>query len=328
MLYITTRSSKDAFTAHRTLVTNRAPDGGLFIPMRFPQFSTEEVRALITDSFESTVAQIINIFFRTELTQWDVGFCVGRNTLRIINANSRIYFSELWHNPGNGINYIILGLYHRIYGEETKLEPTEWFRLVVKIAVFFGIYGELCRRKIVEFGDSFDFSVPADDFSYPMAALYASKMGLPMGGLICNCVKSQSLWGLIHRGELAGTDLNDDIEAGIERLIHLRLGKEIPGDQILSFDNDEINKMKTGLFCVVSGPDRAVQVITSTFRSSEKILSPDSALCIAGLGDYRAKTGESRYTLVIEENSPVLYPTEINRATGLSARKIGDYLKE
>lgn len=332
MLYITTRGSSDAFTAHRTLMTGRAPDGGLFIPMRFPCFSVDEIHNMVVDSFEATVANVFNLFFRTGLTQWDVGFCIGRNTMRIVDMNPKIYFTELWHNPGNGIDYINLGLFRRVFGEETEQEPTEWFQIVVKVAIIFGIYGELCRQKTIKFGDRFDLSVPADDFSYPMAAVYASKMGLPLGKVICNCFKSHSLWNLLHRGELVYADMNDDLAARIERLILFRLDGEsasvLQNERVRYFDTEEHGKLKAGLFCVVSGSERAVQAITSTFRNTEKLVTPDAALCIAGLGDYRAKTGESRFTLVIEENSPALYPAEVERATGISARKIGDYLKE
>ena len=49
MLYITTRGDRDAFTAHRTLCTDRAPDHGCFIPMRFPKFSEKEINDISLD---------------------------------------------------------------------------------------------------------------------------------------------------------------------------------------------------------------------------------------------------------------------------------------
>jgi len=300
--------------------------------MRYPQLSEDELRAMVAESFEATVANVMNLFFRTELTQWDVGFCIGRNTMRIVNMTPRIIFSELWHNPGNGIDYILCGLLRRIYGEDEPGEPTEWFRLVVKIAIILGIYGELCRQEIIEFGDRFDFSVPADDFSYPTAILYASGLGLPVGSIICNCVKSGSVWNLLHRGELSITDMDEPLKASIERLLLHRLGEGTATlaekGRVHHFEPDAQLQLRDGLSCIVSGSERAMQTMTGTFRNIGKLLTPDAALCIAGLGDYRARMGESKVTLVIEENSPALYPMEFERATGLPAGKIGDYLKE
>ena len=328
MLYISTRGSADAFTAHRTLLTDRAPDGGCFIPMRFPQLSTEEVREILSEPFESIVAKVLNIFFRVDLTQWDVGFCFGRNTLRIIDLNPKIHFAELWHNPGNGMEYIALGLFRRIFGEETDLKLSEWFRIVMNIAVIFGIYSELEKQKSIAFGDQFDFAVPADDFTFPIAILYAAKLGLPVGDIVCNCVYNHAIWNLIHRGELSTTDIVGDSNSCVERLLHLRAGLvDLEGREI-RFEPENHRQLKDGLFCAVSGPERRTQAITSVFRNTKKLLTPDAALCIAGLGDYRARTGESRFTLIIEESSPVLFPAEMERATGIPARKIGDYLKE
>ena len=332
MLYITTRGNTDAFTAHRTLVTDRAPDGGLFIPMRYPQLSEDELRTMVAESFEATVANVVNIFFRTDLTQWDVGFCFGRNTMRITGLTPKIIFSELWHNPGSGIDYILCGLLRRIYGEEDPGEPSEWFRLVVKIAIILGIYGELCRQEIINFGECFDFSVPADDFSYPMAILYSSALGLPVGDVVCNCVKSGAVWNLLHRGELVAADMDDSLKASAERLLLHRLGEGstalLEKDRVHHFESDIHAQLREGLICFVYGTERALQTMTGAFRNTGKLLTPDAALCIAGLGDYRAKLGESKFTLIIEENSPALYPVECENATGLPARKIGDYLKE
>lgn len=328
MLYISTRGCADAFTAHRTLLTDRAPDGGCFIPMRFPQLSTDEVCEILDEPMESIIAKILNIFFRVELTQWDVGFCSGRNSLRVIDLNPKIHFAELWHNPGSEMEYIVLGLFRRVFGEETDLQPSEWFRIVMKIAAVFGIYSELAKRNVIAFGDRFDFTVPADDFLYPIAILYASNMGLPVGNIVCNCVCNHEIWNLIHRGELPTAAIIDDENTCVERLLHLRIGAVNLEQREIRFEADDHQRLKDGLFCTVSGLERGMQTITSVFSSTEKLLTPNAALCIAGLGDYRARTGEIRSTLIIEERSPTLYPAEIQRATGIPAKKIGDYLKE
>ena len=46
VLYVTTRSKHDAYTAARTMNLDRGPDGGLFIPFRLPQFSLEQIAEL------------------------------------------------------------------------------------------------------------------------------------------------------------------------------------------------------------------------------------------------------------------------------------------
>lgn len=332
MLYITTRSDRDAFTAHRTLLTERAPDNGLFLPMKFPQIDEEAFSKLVSDSFEKCVANIVNLFYSSELTQWDVGFCIGRNSVRVFGMNPKICCVELWHNPGNGFNYILNGLFRRVFGDDQEAETTEWFRLVVKIAVICGIYSELCRQNIISFGDSFDLSIPADDFSYPIAALYAAELGLPIGDLICNCVQTSEVWNMLHRGELSVGNLSDPLQASLERLVLLRIGnqavRQLCDRRTLKLVTEEHERLKEGLFCVVSGKERAQDSLVRVFSNSGRILTPLAALCIAGLGDYRAKMGESKFTLVIEEDSPAMYLKEIEKVTSITSQQIEDYIKE
>ena len=332
MLYITTRSGRDAFTAHRTLETDRAPDEGLFIPMKFPHVSEDEVRDLISSSFEESVAKVVNLFYSSALTQWDVGFCIGRNTVRIAQMNSKIHFVELWHNPSSCAEYITNGLFRRIYGKETEAQPTEWFRIVVRIAIVFGVYGELCRQEKIVFGDCYDYSLVADDFSYPIAVLYAAQMGLPTGTLICNCTETHAVWNLVHRGEYNTAAYMEALHGGIERLLLLRLGEE-KWRSLQNMRNyrcmpNEHDILRKNLFCVVSGADRWLQTVGGIFRNTGSLVTPSTAKCIAGLGDYRAKMGESKFTLVIEEDSPAKFSLEIEKATGIPMAKIGQYIKE
>ena len=76
MLYATTRSKADTYTAHRVLTSDRAPDGGLFVPFRMPTVDIDKTRA---GSFGDAVAQVLNLFFSTGITSWDVECCIGNN---------------------------------------------------------------------------------------------------------------------------------------------------------------------------------------------------------------------------------------------------------
>lgn len=307
MLYVTTRGTRDAFTAHRTLCANKAPDNGYFIPMRFPQFSQDEVRSMVESSFEETVACILNLFFPAGLTKWDVGLFVGMNTARTIELSPKIVLAELWHNPGNCFDHVISGLFRRVIGKETNSAPSEWFCITVKIAILFGLYGELCRCNILSFGETIDLSLPADNFSYPIAAIYANTIGLPIGELLCNCSRTQEVWNLIHRGTLNISGLSDDLRAGLERFLFHRLKKAECILDMRSYEAEPNEKacLQSGLFCTVSGKERIVQAQKGVIGSNKKFVTPNAALCFSGLGDYRAKTGDCRLTMIIEEEQQV-----------------------
>ena len=307
MLYITTRGDRDAFTAHRTLCTDRAPDHGCFIPMRFPKFSEKEINDISLLSFEETVAYILNLFFSSGLSKWDVSLCVGRNTARIHEMNTRIIFAELWHNPENSFQHAATGLFQRISGEHAETVPTEWFSIAVKIAVLFGIYGTLCNNKLLSCGETIDLSLPADDFSYPMAAIYAISIGLPLGTVICNCTQTREIWNLIHRGSYNISGVPDVAKAGIERFLSLRLNKNPMSQKSYEAEEYEKDVLRSGLFCIVSSKERVLHELNGVYSNMSKILTPDAALCLSGLSDYRARTGDCRLTLILEEDSPALF---------------------
>lgn len=46
MLYVTTRTKQDTFTAARALSEDRAPDGGFYVPMRLPRLDRREIKKL------------------------------------------------------------------------------------------------------------------------------------------------------------------------------------------------------------------------------------------------------------------------------------------
>ena len=69
MLYLTTRSNRDAFTAHRAIMEEHGPDGGLYIPFSLPEYTPEEIAALKEKSFSQTVADVLNMFFSSRLSR-------------------------------------------------------------------------------------------------------------------------------------------------------------------------------------------------------------------------------------------------------------------
>lgn len=316
MLYVTTRNNRDAFTAQRALRENRAPDGGLYLPFRTPTFSREEIDALGEKPFGQTVAEVLNLLFKTKLTGWDVDFSIGRHPVRLENLRHRILMAESWHNPDWNYDRLVNNLV-RLLLEEADA-PGDWVKIAVRIAVLFGIFGELKRRGI----ESADISVVSGDFSGPISAWYARQWGLPIGNIICCCNENNSLWDLICHGQLRTDGLSVPtitpeadvvIPEDLERLIYAcggatevsryleacRQGRVYcPNDGVLA-------KLRSGLFVSVVSSFRMETTIPGVYRTSNYLLSLNSALAYAGLLDYRAKTGETRHALVLAEKSPL-----------------------
>ena len=78
MLYLSTRSKADSFTAYRVLHSDAAPDGGMFLPMQLPVQNDADLAAFAQMNFGEAAAAVLNLFFGTKLSGWDVDFAVGR----------------------------------------------------------------------------------------------------------------------------------------------------------------------------------------------------------------------------------------------------------
>lgn len=339
MLYVTTRNHKDAYTANRALCEMRGPDGGVYVPFRAPKLSDADIDALDDKSFNTRVADTINLLFNTQLSCWDVDFCVGRRPVRLSAMSHRIVFGECWHNPEWDISYMVRGLANKTRAKGSADDLGDWPQIGVRIAILFGIFGELQRAGIASRETPVDVSVLSGDFAAPMAAWYARAWGLPIGNIVCCCNENHSLWELLHHGELRTgnvavrtsiPDADVALPTSLERLVHAcggyaetykyvnvcrRGGVYRPNDVILS-------RLRGGVDVSVVSAARMNSAIINVYRTHQYLMGPYTALCYTGLLDYRARTGESRYSLILSEKSPSRDIQTVAAAMGISETEL------
>ena len=337
MLYVTTRNNRDDFTAQRALREDRVPDGGLYLPFRTPRFTPSEIDELAGKPFNQCIADILNLLFKTNLTSWDVDFCIGRYPVRLETLRHRILIAEAWHNPQWKYERLVQNLTDHLCGESSV--PSNWVKIGVRIAVLFGIFGELKCNGIT----SADVSVLSGDFSAPISAWYARQWGLPIENIICSCNENNSLWDLICHGQLRTDtvsicteipEVDVAIPENLERLIYeaggvgevqryldtCRQGRMYcPNDGILM-------KLRKGLYVSVVSSQRIRTTIPSVYRTHHYLFSPCTALAYAGLLDYRAKTGETRHAVVLAEKSAACDIPIIAQSMGITEEDVREML--
>lgn len=339
MLYVTTRNSKDAYTAHRALCEKRGPDGGVYVPFRKPNFTEADIEALAGKPFNACVAEVIDLLFNTRLSRWDVDFCVGRYPVRLHTMSHRIIIGECWHNPEWDISYMVCNLANRIRVKGNAGDLGDWPEIGVRIAILFGIFGELQRAGVASLQTPVDVSVLSGDFAAPMAAWYARSWGLPIGNIVCCCNENSSVWELFHHGEFrtgsiavktAVPDADVAVPVSLERLLHAcggyaethkyveacrRGGVYRPNDVILS-------RLRGGMDVSVVSGKRTESAIINVYRTHSYLMGPYTAMAYTGLLDYRARTGESRYSLVLAEKNPSRDLTVVSGAMGVPAEEL------
>ena len=307
MLYLSTRNKADSFTAHKVLRSDSAPDGGIFMPMRVPVQDDIALAAFERMNFGETAATILNLFFGTDITGWDVDFAVGRQALDLVSAGYKVSLSESWHNPSGTHAYLVQRLYELVTGEKFSLKkPNIWFETVVNIAVLFGIYGKYCRQDIY----AFDIAVETGNMQQLLAIRYAQKMGLPVRKIILGCLDGDGIWEFISYGDYQTG--RKDCVIGFEALLWLEYGYSeaevyrtaVGNKRTYRLKELRLEQFRDGLFATVVGDNRVKNVIDSTLRTNNYRMEHCTARAFGALQDYRAKTGENKNTLLFSYNAP------------------------
>ena len=340
MLYVTTTDKNDAYTAARTFLEDRGPDGGLFVPRQLPRFTEEDFAKLVKESFGERAAKILNMFFSTKLTGWDVDSAIGRCPVKAATMNHRIFLLELWRNLDGSYEQLEKILAAKIRNDEkTNARVSSWLRIAIRIAMVFASCAELVRSKALSWEDSVDISLVSGDLSGVMALWYAREMGLPIANIICSCNENCALWDLLHHGEVktdiqptpTTTPLADvGLSAELERLVYGTLGWQHTKDFLQVCKNrglyvppaEEFDRLRSGLFSAVVSRARVDVLISSVYRTNSYVIGPYTALAYGGLTDYRAKTGESRVALILADRSPVQDAAVVAQAMGITKQQL------
>lgn len=338
MLHATTRSELDPVTAHRALTGLRAADGGLYVPFRLPELSSDEISALKGKSFGQAAAEILGMFFGCKLDGWDVEFAIGRYPVRCVPMSHRIVIAETWHNLEWDHAWMVHSLVDLVAGRKID-EPGDWAETTVRIAALFGIFAELMRTGMLKDDEKVDISVTSGDFSAPMAAWYARKMGLPISGIVVCCNENSAPWDLIYKGELrtgavavptATPDCDKTLPKGLERFIHACGGKKEVSRYLDACSRGEVYFPSEAVYPImrkdthasVVGSKRVLSTIPNLYKTNSYLPGLYTALAYSGMLDYRARTGESRLAIVLSEQSPVCHADAVASAMGIRQEEL------
>ena len=339
MLYLSTKSNHDTYTAYRTIHGNTAPDGGLFLPFRLPRLDRDDIASLGRRSYCGNLCYILNLFFGCGPDEAQLEYILGKNSARYSTMNHHVIIAELWHNTQWNFASVIASLSHALRKEDRDAPATEWVGIAVRIAAICGMYGVLLRDQVLESGESMDIAMPAGDFSAPMAAWYAKQMGLPINTVIIGCNENSALWDLFNLGDIATgetiletlTPLCDhNAPACLGRYIYSSLGaaeaehfeeKRLAGRHYVP-DEEDYEKLKDGIFVAVSSISRIDNVIRNVYNTVQYILSPYDALAYGALSDYRSKSGQGSSCLLLSERSPICDDRTVAYALGISTQDL------
>ncbi len=336
MLYVSTRDSRATYTAQQTMLRLRADDGGLFVPLRLPEYDRRELAQLMALPFWDCVCSVLNRFFPVRLCPASFGGA-ELPVPECFSIRHKIIVVPLWDkltDQFSGLrDRLLTAMGNAVSGDQS------WPEMAVDVALLFGIYGLLCRRGAICQGEPVNLAVSAAGFLLPVAAVYARHMGIPVGVCVCVCNENAVPWDLLHRGEakLDG-ETEGDGSAGremgsprnLERLIYARLGQEMTGEYVrtlsrrglYTLEPEDHLRLRQGLSVSVVGGQRALSMIPRIYRNADCLFSPHSAMIYSGLMDYRATGGESSTTVLLAEESPLRWGEYVLKAMKIPVESV------
>jgi len=328
MLYVSTRNHNDPYTAARTLNTDFAPDGGLFAPYHLPKYEREEIWGLKDLSFGNVVSRILNVFYSNAVKASDVDFSIGRTPLRCVGIGHRVIVAELWRNTAQNYAFIERQLNQKLNPHSTA--PTIWVKTAIRVAVLFGVYAQLLANGQLLPDQPFDISLDADDRVGLMASLYSKSMGLPLESVILGCGDSDALWQLLHQNEIDTRTLSDAQKLTIELLLHFFYGdsavqsflSSASKGEFYTAQNDPLSVIGGGVFAAVVSSKRIPAMIRSIYHSNHYFIGLETIAPYGALQDFRAKSGESRPTLICVNTRPLNDLNVIADAVGMPVDQI------
>ena len=340
MLYITTRNRHDAYTAHRAIHEDRAPDGGSYVPFRMPVCDEQMLSDWNKKNFGKIVADVLKMFVPADISGWDVDFSVGKNPVRLVKMGRRVTVAQLWRNSAEDYEGLEKALARLIYKDDSR--PSEWVRVAIRISFLAAALLQMIQDDQNNVG-AVDIAVTAGDFMTPIAVWYLRQAGFPVGKIICSCNENSAVWDLLRMGE-ARTDVaalrtdSSAVDAALppqmERLICGALGQDeaVYYSQVCQRGGmykvaDEKRKLLQKDVYVAAVSNRRIDdLLQSVYTTNGCVVGPQTAMAYGGLLDYRARSGENRRTLLFEDRSPVLDKAIVSSATGLTESQLRENL--
>ncbi len=321
MLYGSTRSKVVSDTSQRTVWQDRASDGGCYVPLKLPVFKRTEIIRLKNRSMEDNIALILNKFFQTEFSGKEIQYAIGREYYALTDVNQKLILAELWHNAEGTVEELVRLLARRISVDPQEGAPGDWPRIAVRIAVLFGLFGVLMDRGVLNTLYPMDLAVPAGDFSWPMAAWYGRRMGLPIGTVIVCCNENEGVRDLLCRGQVRLTSAgiatitpryDDPAPQGLERAVYTVLGREEALEfariqekgGVYSINAEQRRQLAQGYYVAVNNSRRLAGVIPNAYRTFGRVMCPYTALVYTGVLDYQAMTGRYGRVLMVCDFGP------------------------
>lgn len=303
-----------------------------------PRLTREEIRALGNLTENAAAAKLLGLYLGERITPWDLDFSVGRRWVRQKDLDRKTVLVQSWHNPEGEQGYLLRFLSERL-GQRCGF----WAQTVIQLAAAGTVLARMTAKNEVSWEEPAEFAAVSGDFSGILAGMYLMQMGFPIGKLICCCNENNSVWELVHLGQLRTDGVcvrtlipraDVVLPLGLEQLLYCLGGEQAAKAYAqcaymgLTYIPEEMlrRRLQRLLFVGVVSRERLGITLNGVLKNYDCLLSPYTAVAYAGAQDYRAKSGENRLCLLLSDRSPGLDSDCLAKLLEVSRDTVREYL--
>lgn len=219
----------------------------------------------------------------------------------------------------------------------TSANSINYGRLVPQVVYYFSAYADLLACGAIQLGDSVNFVVPTGNFGNILAAVYAKRMGLPVGKLMCASNANRVLADFIHSGAY---DINRSfhkthspsmdilISSNLERYLFELSGRDagqikrwmqqLSEKKRYTISKEQLKTLRGDIYGGWISDAEAQDTILRLWRESNVVIDPHTAVAAALLSRYRGEVEDKTQTVLVGTASPYKFGRSVARALGIN----------
>lgn len=223
-----------------------------------------------------------------------------------------------------------------------------WGRLLPQIACYVSAYCDLLTSNQISENEKFNVCVPTENLENLLACIYAKRMGVPVGNIICASNENKIITDFFNTGiydtkrklhKTLSPSMNILLSSNIERLLFEVFAEK--DKTIVGLMND---LAKTGRFqvdidfllqkvpFVLAGyatDEEVRETIEAANEEFEYVVDPHTAVALSVYDDYDYETGDDTVPVIVSTTSPFKFPcTVLNSLEGTHEKDESKALKK
>lgn len=206
-------------------------------------------------------------------------------------------------------------------------------RLAPQVAYYFKTYNNLLRDGKIKMGDKVNYIVPTGNFGDILAGLFAKKMGLPVGKLVCASNENKVLTEFFETGTYnknrtfhvtKSPSMDILISSNLERLLYIVCGaekcasymKDLNEKGEYTITKDELAQIRELIDAGYADDKDSYETIKAVYENENYLMDTHTAVAWNVYEKWAKQTGNKDVSVVLSTASAYKFASSVMTALG------------